>query len=1014
MSRFLSALLLLACFAPAHASMLVTLVGGPADGSMMHAPATVTMTAKAQAFADGEYIGLLELHAGSLGTVSGESPLPHTYTNLGPGTYTFFAKATNNWGQTAVSASRTITVVVPGGFPPTVTMGTPTGAPFIAPAAVGLSATAADSDGTITKVQFYAGSTLVGTDTITPYQVTWNNAAIGSYAVTAKATDNNNIVTTSAPINVTVTQSLVIGHIDGVGPDAGGTYRIRGWACSTGRDQPILVQVFAGGSVGTGTEVGLYNANQPSEAAVASACKANGTTYRFSIPLSAATRQQHANKKIYIHGFSPVGAPNSLIAGSGTFTIPAPLSVSRQYVYNAYEELCKVIEPETGSTVMWYDAAGNLAWSAAGLALPDPGLCNGGTLSFDSGRRVDRTYDARNRLKTLSFPDGRGNQTWTYTPDGLTDTIVTDNGGGDIVTNTYDYNKRRLMVQERLQWDIVDWPIVYGYDANGHLSSQTWHGLGVTYAPNALGQPTQAGTFATGVSYHPNGAIKQFTYGNQIVHTLTQNTRQLPDTSCDAFGACGAAAVLNDGYDYDANGNVMSISDGRTGNRGNRTMQYDDLDRLTITDSPMFNGVQVTYGYNGIDDLVRVRGVNRNQVYSYDDNRRLMTVSNATTGAAIIGLGYDVQGNLENKNGVLYDFDYGNRLRSVSGSPASTYVYDGHGRRVQDVAALPKHSQYTQSGQLAMTGDTQTVSEYIYLGGSLVAIRERNVATGVYTTKYQHTDALGSPVAVTNQARTVIENSEYEPYGKLLNRPLANGPGFTGHVLDAATGMNYMQQRYYDPGIGRFLSVDPVAARPIGDNFNRYWYANNNPYRFTDPDGRETGAGYATGQYTMAGESVSGPDAFENALTIVSIAASGGAAGLTVRGIFRAVVSRVAGDAVKNAADQPKGDLHAPGDVPDGATIVRGGSGEMPEPGAVFSGSQGGTVTEAAQGVPHGTIRTSTAGEVRAGGGQVQVAPEATRSGQVNGQHVNVTEGGKASTFSPPQPNPVPKVDRIK
>ena len=46
-------------------------------------------------------------------------------------------------------------------------------------------------------------------------------------------------------------------------------------------------------------------------------------------------------------------------------------------------------------------------------------------------------------------------------------------------------------------------------------------------------------------------------------------------------------------------------------------------------------------------------------------------------------------------------------------------------------------------------------------------------------------------------------------------------------------------QRYYDPGIGRFLSVDPVAAdTTTGSNFNRFAYANNNPYRFTDPDGR--------------------------------------------------------------------------------------------------------------------------------------------------------------------------------
>lgn len=66
-----------------------------------------------------------------------------------------------------------------------------------------------------------------------------------------------------------------------------------------------------------------------------------------------------------------------------------------------------------------------------------------------------------------------------------------------------------------------------------------------------------------------------------------------------------------------------------------------------------------------------------------------------------------------------------------------------------------------------------------------------------------------------------------------------DGPGYTGHVQDAATGLTYMQQRYYDPTIGRFLSVDPVNANSgTGANFNRYWYANNSPYKFTDPDGR--------------------------------------------------------------------------------------------------------------------------------------------------------------------------------
>lgn len=106
--------------------------------------------------------------------------------------------------------------------------------------------------------------------------------------------------------------------------------------------------------------------------------------------------------------------------------------------------------------------------------------------------------------------------------------------------------------------------------------------------------------------------------------------------------------------------------------------------------------------------------------------------------------------------------------------------------------------------------------------------------------EYIHTDALGSPVAITDGNQNIIERSEYEPYGRLTNRPVTDGPSYTGHVADAATGLSYMQQRYYDSDLGRFLSVDPVSAysSPVS-NFNRYWYANNNPYKFTDPDGRE-------------------------------------------------------------------------------------------------------------------------------------------------------------------------------
>ena len=66
------------------------------------------------------------------------------------------------------------------------------------------------------------------------------------------------------------------------------------------------------------------------------------------------------------------------------------------------------------------------------------------------------------------------------------------------------------------------------------------------------------------------------------------------------------------------------------------------------------------------------------------------------------------------------------------------------------------------------------------------------------------------------------------------------GIGYAGHVNDISTGLSYQQQRYYDPLLGRFITPDPVVTNlNSGGNFNRYWYANNSPYRYRDPDGRD-------------------------------------------------------------------------------------------------------------------------------------------------------------------------------
>lgn len=529
------------------------------------------------------------------------------------------------------------------------------------------------------------------------------------------------------------------------------------------------------------------------------------------------------------------------------------LSVSRGYVYDAHGQLCKTIEPETGVTVMDYDPAGNLSWQASGLNVLTFGASTDcqRAAALGSGRAASRAYDTRNRLTQLNFPNGRGNQIWTYTPDGLPASITAYNGlaGSEPVTTAYTYNKRRLLTGESITqfngaspW--YTWTIGYAYDPYGHLAAQTYPtGLVVDYAPNPLGQATKAGAYASGAQYYPNGALKQFTYGNGIVHTMQQNARQLPSRVTSSGG-------VNDfTYNYDANGNVTNIWDLVRGDNFSRWLSYDNLDRLTAAGSASFGGDHWhRFTYDALDNLEswKLAGVKDYADYVYDQQNRLLSIRN-TAGATVVGLDYDPQGNLQNKNGQGYEFDYGNRLRSVAGK--EHYRYDGLGRRVQTISTNGTTTlwQYSQSGQMLFWSDwegpnylNQKTYENVYLAGSLIAtIDHAWLSNAVLATKYQHTDALGSPVAVTNALGQVIERLDYEPWGAIIGNPTRSGMGYTGHVMDGATGLTYMQQRYYDQSVGRFLSVDPVIANGnTGVNFNRYRYSLNNPYKYTDPDGR--------------------------------------------------------------------------------------------------------------------------------------------------------------------------------
>ncbi len=125
----------------------------------------------------------------------------------------------------------------------------------------------------------------------------------------------------------------------------------------------------------------------------------------------------------------------------------------------------------------------------------------------------------------------------------------------------------------------------------------------------------------------------------------------------------------------------------------------------------------------------------------------------------------------------------------------------------------------------------------ILLGCFLVLSSLATEAAPYTTATYYGLDATDSPVVAMNQAGTVIWRKTYAPYGKASNKDQDNRIGYTGHAEDQ-NGLVDAGARTYDPALGIFTSDDPVRFDENNPaSFNRYAYANNNPYKFVDPDG---------------------------------------------------------------------------------------------------------------------------------------------------------------------------------
>ncbi len=178
-------------------------ISAPADGVVCPVGPNVVISASASA--NGTNVALVEFFTN--GSKLGEdsvTPFNFVWSNAPSITHQISAKVTDARGLTATSAVITMTV---SNARPQVSLSTPTnGSTFTTPASISINAAATDSDGAVTKVEFFAGTTKLGEAGSNPYSITWSNAGVGNYQLTAVATDDDGGTATNSPVAITVAE----------------------------------------------------------------------------------------------------------------------------------------------------------------------------------------------------------------------------------------------------------------------------------------------------------------------------------------------------------------------------------------------------------------------------------------------------------------------------------------------------------------------------------------------------------------------------------------------------------------------------------------------------------------------------------------------------------------------------------------------------------------------------------------------------------------------------------------
>ncbi len=513
------------------------------------------------------------------------------------------------------------------------------------------------------------------------------------------------------------------------------------------------------------------------------------------------------------------------------------------YSYDMLSRRTADHDPNRGPWQFTYDKAGNLLTRTDALL------------------QVTRfTYDAINRPLTKVARHGTAQAETTTSVYDQVRTGFYNIGKLTTLSNAagsfaYDHDKNGLEVKRAQTVDTIAHVTLTERDLIGQVIGKRYPdndnvgrvaGSGTAFGYDAAGRLKSIPGLIMTADYNARGQVTRTSYGNGVITTNTYGgvkgwLKQVRHESAPA------GILLQVDYAHDAIGRIQNtVTPGQASESW--IYAYDDLDRLTSATNAGNGALSRTITYSVAHNIATMTGVG---TYSYPTQGAGAVRPHAATAAGTHSFSYDANGNATQitRSGLARVFTYDGENRPVTitvNGVATQLVYGPDGRRLKKV-----------------TGTGAAMRTMLYLGADLEVPLQNGTSTGAPIAgtwrKHVHADArrvgtvnawlhrdhLASVRVTSDAAGTLAKRQHYQAYGEMIGAP--TGPaandnetkGYIGETRDDETGLLYLNARYYDPLLARFVSPDTLDPWLPGVGTNRYSYALNDPINKSDPSGHK-------------------------------------------------------------------------------------------------------------------------------------------------------------------------------